>query len=154
MQTVGTVHFALATAALILGAVTLSQDKGGSRHRVLGYLYSAALLLVNLSALSVYVDSSRTGPFHILALVSLATLAAGFIPAFLRRPRRSWLHAHAYFMSWSYVGLVAAGVAQTTTKFAREGPFRFVIPIVVIVFVGTLMIHTRVPQILSRFTRT
>ena len=153
MQILGTVHLVLAIASLILGAVMLSQHKGGSRHRVLGYLYSAALLLVNLSALSVYVDSSGLGPFHILALISLATLTGGFIPAVLRRPNDSWLNIHAYFMSWSYVGLVAAGVAQITTKFAGHGSFQVVIPVVLIVLAGVLLIHSRVPQILSDFNR-
>lgn len=153
MQILGTVHLALALASLILGAVMLSQHKGGLRHRVLGYLYSAALLLVNLSALSVYVDSSGLGPFHILALISLATLAGGFVPAILRRPNDSWLDIHAYFMSWSYVGLVAAGIAQITTKFAGPGSFQVVIPVVLIVLAGVLLIHSRIPQILSDFNR-
>jgi hypothetical protein len=131
----------------------LAQHKGGLRHRLLGYLYSATLLFVNLSALSVYVDSSAIGPFHILALISLATLAGGFIPAVLRRPNDSWLNIHAYFMSWSYVGLVAAGIAQITTKFAGAGTIQVVIPVILIVLVGVLLIHVRVPHILSGFTR-
>ena len=153
MQILGTVHLALAIASLIIGAVMLSQHKGGLRHRVLGYLYSAALLLVNLSALMVYVDSSGFGPFHVLALISLATLAGGFIPAVLRRPNDSWLDIHAYFMSWSYVGLVAAGVAQITTNVAGAGTIQVVIPVILIVLVGVLLIHGRVPHILSGFTR-
>jgi uncharacterized membrane protein len=152
MQPLGSVHFALATAALILGAVSLSQTKGGLRHRVLGRLYSAALVLVNVSALSIYRDSSGMGPFHILAIISLVTLAAGLIPAVLRRPDDSWLDLHAYFMCWSYVGLAAAGAAQMTTKFAGSGLFQVAIPVVVIVLIGALLIHGRVPRILSRIT--
>jgi uncharacterized membrane protein len=152
MQTLGSIHFALATVALILGAVSLSQTKGGLRHRVLGRLYSAALLLVNVSALSIYRDSSGMGPFHILAMISLVTLAAGLVPAVLRRPTDSWLELHAFFMCWSYVGLAAAGVAQLTTKFAGSGLFQVVIPVVVIVFIGAVLIHGRVPRILSNLT--
>jgi uncharacterized membrane protein len=149
MQILGPAHFALAIACLILGAAVFFQQKGGSRHRVLGYLYSGALLLVNLSALSVYEDSSGPGPFHVLALISLVTLTAGFVPAVLRRPTDSWLHLHAYFMSWSYVGLVAAGVAQMTTKLAGPGSLQVLIPTVSIVLVGALFIHARVPPVLS-----
>lgn len=149
MQILGTVHFALAIASLILGAVVLSQQKGSSRHRILGYLYSGGLLLVNLSALLVYEDCSGLGPFHVLALMSLATLTGGFVPAFLRRPRDSWLNFHAYFMSWSYVGLVAAGVAQMVTKFAGPGLLQVVIPTVLLVLIGALFIHTCIPQTLS-----
>ena len=131
----------------------LLQQKGGSRHRVLGYLYSGALLLVNLSALSVYEQSSGPGPFHVLALISLATLTGGFVPASLRYPRNSWLELHAYFMSWSYVGLLAAGAAQMATKFVGPGSLQVVIPSVLIVLVGAILIHSRVPRTLSGFIR-
>ena len=131
----------------------LLQQKGGSRHRVLGYLYSSALLSVNLSALSVYEQSSGPGPFHVLALISLATLAGGFVPASLRCPRDSWVELHAYFMSWSYVGLLAAGAAQMATKFVGPGSLQVVIPSVLIVLVGAILIHSQVPRTLSGFIR-
>ena len=147
----GKVHVVFAVAALILGTIVFFRQKGGGRHRLLGYLYAGALLLVNSSALLVYEESSGLGPFHILAIISLATLSGGFIPAFLRRPRDSWLEAHAYFMSWSYVGLAAAGAAQMATKFVGSGVLQVVIPTVLIVLVGALLIHSRVPEILSGF---
>lgn len=145
----GTAHIALAIASLMLGAMVFLQKKGGGRHRLFGYLYAGALLLVNSSALLVYEESSGLGPFHILALISLATLSGGFVPAFLRWPRDSWLEAHAYFLSWSYVGLVAAGAAQMATKLVGPGVRPVVIPTVLIVLVGALLIHSRVPEILS-----
>lgn len=147
----GTAHVALAIASLILGAMIFLQQKGGRRHRRLGYLYAGALLLVNSSALLVYEDSPGFGPFHILAMVSLATLSGGFIPAFLRRPADVWLEFHAYFMSWSYVGLVAAGASQMGTSLVGPGWSPVVIPTVLIMVVGALLIHGRVPGILSRF---
>lgn len=149
MQTLGAVHFALAIACLALGAAVLLQRKGGSRHRLLGRLYAGALLLVNLTALTVYEDSSGPGPFHVLALISLATLTAGFVPAFLRRPKGSWLSLHAQFMSWSWVGLVAAGVGQMATMFAGPGPLQVLVPAALIALIGGLVIHTRVPKILA-----
>lgn len=151
MQLFGIVHLVLAIAALVLGAAMFAREKGGSRHRSLGYLYSLALLLVNLSALSVYADSSGFGPFHVLALISLATLAGGFVPALLRRPGGAWLDLHAYFMCWSYVGLVAAGVAQMSTMLAGPGRLMVVAPAAIVVLAGALLIHGRVPRILSRF---
>jgi len=149
----GTSHAALAVASLILGAMVIIQRKGGLRHRLLGYLYAGALLLVNLSALSVYEEASGLGPFHILALVSLATLSGGFIPAFRRWPRDSWLEVHAYFMSWSYVGLVAAGAAQMATKHLGPGVLQVAAPTALTVALGAVLIHSRVPRILSGFNR-
>lgn len=145
----GTVHIAFAIAALAIGAVMFLQTKGGRRHRAFGYLYSGALLLVNLSSLLVYRDSAGPGPFHILALVSLATLSAGLVPAILRKPRKGWINRHAYFMSWSYVGLVAAGVGQMATKISDlPGAIAVGLPSVVIVSIGAVLIHTRVPEVL------
>ncbi|MFI2811842.1 MULTISPECIES: DUF2306 domain-containing protein [unclassified Microbulbifer] len=146
----GTIHFVLACACLAFGAVALLQKKGGRKHRWPGYLYCASLLLANLSALSVYEDSSTAGPFHILAWISLATLSAGFIPAFLRRPAYGWMNLHAYFMSWSYVGLVAAGVGQLLTEYSTlSGTFAVGLPSLVIVAAGGLMIHSRLPETLT-----
>jgi hypothetical protein len=105
---------------------------------------------VNVSALSVYEDSAGVGPFHILAVVSLTTLLGGSIPAFLRLPASWWLDLHAYFMSWSYVGLVAAGAAQLATMSSSlVGWFAVGLPSILIGIIGGVLIHTRVPKILA-----
>lgn len=146
----GIIHVVLAIAALIIGAVVAFRPKGGRRHRILGYFYAIFLLLVNVSALSVYKESVGMGPFHILAVISLVTLISGFVPAFLRRPVSSWLNLHAYLMSWSYVGLVAAGVAQIVTMSSGlPAPFAVALPSILIVIIGGALIHTRVPKILA-----
>lgn len=146
----GIVHVVFAVAALILGATVVWRPKGGRRHRTLGYFYAISLLSVNVSALSVYEDSAGVGPFHILAVVSLTTLLGGFIPGFLRLPVSGWLDLHAYFMSWSYVGLAAAGVAQIATMSSSlPGWFAAGLPSILIVIIGGVLIHTRVPKILA-----
>jgi len=145
----GTLHLILAITALLTGAAVACRPKGDQRHRTLGYIYSASLLLVNLSALSVYEESGDPGVFHILALVSLVTLISGLIPALLRRPANSWLNLHAYFMSWSYAGLVAAGVAQIATMAVNLPPwFTVGLPSIVVVIIGGILIHTGVPRAL------
>lgn len=143
----GMIHIGLALAAILIGAAMFLRKKGGSLHRRLGYLYSAALLLVNLSALSVYQHSGGPGPFHVLALISLATLGAGLIPALSRRP--GWMHRHAYFMCWSYVGLVAAGVGQLALKFS-DLPASLAVGLLssIVVAAGGLMTHRLVPEAL------
>lgn len=149
----GTIHIVLAIASIALGGRMFLQQKGGKEHRKFGYLYFVFMLLMNLSALSVYEDSEKMGLFHILALVSLATLSAGFIPVFLRKPRDAWLSLHAYFMSWSYVGLVAAGVAQMATILSfLPGPIAVGLPSIVIIVGGGLLIHTRVPETVVALT--
>lgn len=148
----GTAHIVFAVSALILGAAVACRPKGGRSHRTLGYSYALSLLLVNVCALSVYEDSAGMGPFHILAVVSLVTLTAGFVPVFLRRPVSGWLDLHGYFMSWSYVGLVAAGVAQLATMYsALSAPLAVGLPSILVVIMGGVLIHTRVPKILAAF---
>lgn len=146
----GTVHVVFAIAALIIGAVVAFRPKGGRRHRTLGYFYTIFLLSVNVSALLVYEEAVGIGPFHILAVISLVTLISGFIPALLRRPVSLWLDLHAYFISWSYVGLVAAGVAQIVTMSSGlSALFAVGLPSIVIIIIGGMLIHTRVPKILA-----
>lgn len=146
----GTAHFLLALVALVSGVALFLRPKGGQRHRIIGYFYSVSLLLVNVTALSVYEESVGAGPFHILALVSLVTLMCGFIPAYFHRPVTSWLDLHARFMSWSYVGLVAAGVAQIATVTTSLPQWLSVgLPSVLVVAVGGVLIHARTPQALA-----
>lgn len=149
----GTFHVIFAIAALTLGAAVACRPKGDRKHRTLGYFYAISLFLVNVSAISVYEDSAGVGPFHVLAIVSLVTLTGGFIPAFLRRPESWWLDLHGYFMSWSYVGLVAAGVAQLATMFSGlPGWLAVGLPSILVVITGGMLIHTRVPKILAAHT--
>ncbi len=146
----GTVHVVFAIVALIIGAAVAFRPKDDRRHRLLGYFYAISLFSVNVSALSVYEEAVGMGPFHILAVISLVTLISGFIPAFLRRPVSRWLILHAYFMSWSYVGLVAAGVAQIATMSTNlPAWFAVGLPSILVVIIGGLLIHTRIPKILA-----
>jgi uncharacterized membrane protein len=148
---IGTIHIVFAIAALAIGAAVIFRPKGGIGHRTLGYFYVIFLFSVNVSALLVYEESVGMGPFHILAIISLVTLISGFIPVFLRRPETSWLNFHAYFISWSYVGLVAAGVAQLVTMwFSLPAEVTVGLPSVLVVIVGGVLIHTRVPQIIAK----
>ncbi len=116
----GDVHWIAATAALFAAALVILVRKGTRLHRRLGWTYVGALLVVNVSALAVYDMSGRWGPFHWLALFSLATLAAGMWPA-LRKPdgRRApgWLGYHAHLMAWSAIGLACAGISQLAVRF-------------------------------------
>lgn len=149
MGLLGSIHTLFAISSLAIGLGVLVQEKGTRTHRRFGYVYTISLLLSNLTALPVLNITGHAGIFHILALVSLMTLLAGFIPAFLRKPRRSWIHLHGYFMSWSYVGLVAAGVGQLTVL-VPSGMVETLVSIsaFTIIVVGGVIIHTRVPRII------
>ena len=116
MWTLGQLHLASALAALAAGAWVLLRPKGTALHRRVGWVYAASMLLLNATALLIYRLTGTFGPFHVAALVSLATLVAGVVPARRRLPARSWLERHYFFMAYSYLGLVAAGFAETVTR--------------------------------------
>ena len=117
MTLLGQFHLATALLSLGSGAFVLTRRKGTRLHRRVGWLYAAAMFSLNASALWIYRLTGTFGPFHVAALVSLATLVAG-VWAARRRKRgdRDWLRRHYAFMSWSYLGLVAAAVAEIATR--------------------------------------
>ncbi len=41
----------------------------------------------------------------------------GLVSVLLRRPRKQWIEAHATWMSWSYIGLIAAFLAESLSRF-------------------------------------
>lgn len=123
MSPVGQLHLATALMALASGGWMLWRPKGTPSHRRIGWLYVASMLALNGAALFIYRLTGRFGPFHIAALVSLAILLAGSIPALWRRPADGWLERHYFFMTHSYLGLVAAAIAETSTRVL--GPHAF-----------------------------
>lgn len=111
---IGLVHVLAALAALVLGAVVVALRKGNPRHRWLGRAYLLSMLALNATALSVYELFGGFGPFHGLSLFSLATVLSAY--AAVRRRKPGWKMRHAYFMTGSYVGLVAAAVAEVASR--------------------------------------
>jgi len=117
MYPLGQVHLLAALIALASGAWVLLRRKGTARHRQVGWLYAASMLALNVTALFIYRLTGTFGPFHVAALISLATLLAGVVQARRRlRGDRNWLPRHYFYMTWSYLGLVAAAVAETATR--------------------------------------
>lgn len=122
----GAIHLAAAVTALVLGPILFLRVKGGASHRQLGYAYVAAMVITCLAGLPMDAFGA-VSPFHILSIVSLATIAlgAGFIFAaarIVRRPasRKGLTAGHMHFMAWSYIGLAAAGFAQIGSRIAAD----------------------------------
>jgi hypothetical protein len=113
------------------------------------------MVLLNATALMIYDLYGRFGPFHVASVISLATVGAGFVPVYLRRPQAGWMQLHATFMCWSYVGLLAAFVSEVAVRVPGVGFGPAVIAATVLVGVGgAILIHTRVPRILMALART
>ncbi len=110
----GVFHLMTAIAALLVGALVLFARKGTRRHRWLGRAYLFSMLALNFSALMIYEVFDGFGVFHWLALLSLASVLAGYQAVWRKFP--GWKVPHAHFMVGSYVGLVAAAVAEVASR--------------------------------------
>ncbi|HET9600538.1 MAG TPA: DUF2306 domain-containing protein, partial [Acidimicrobiales bacterium] len=105
----GSLHVAAAVLALAVAAIVLTRTKGTTSHVRLGRAY---VLLVLVDAFALLTYQGGVGPFHLLAVISLATLTAGLVWSPRRRGSRQ---THGILMIWSVAGLVGAGLAQGAT---------------------------------------
>lgn len=118
MSPLGVVHFVFSLLAIALGAIVMLLPKGTRWHRTWGHGYFWCMIGVVATALALYNLTGGVTPFHLAAVVGGATVLAGLWSVLGRRPRKMWITAHATWMSWSYVGLLAAFVAESLTRFA------------------------------------
>ena len=146
--TIGQIHFVLAIGALVSGGVAVVLRKGDGIHRLIGFVYALMMFGMLGTAMLIYNLDGEFGPFHVLAIISTATLVGGLVPALLRRPGGGrWIVSHAFFMAWSYVGLLAAAAAETLTRMP-DAPFwgAVVAASSITVAVGAFVIARTVPR--------
>jgi uncharacterized membrane protein len=150
LDPLGVAHSLFGIAALLLGLIVLLIRKGTRVHRRIGLAYGASMLLLNGTALMIYDLFGHFGPFHVAALVSLATVVAAFVPVLLRRPQGTWMKHHAALMCWSWVGLTAALLSEVATHLpGMDFGFGVVAATIAVVIGGAIMIRTRVPRIVA-----
>ena len=146
----GTVHVVTACFAIALGLAILIRRKGDRRHRGLGLVYAAAMGVVNLAVIGRYDGSGRPGPFHALAVISILTTALGWWTLSRRVRGNRAVHAHASFMTWSWIGAVTAGLAQAANQWWPDhSPW----PVVLVIAAATASGFVLVPSFVSRQVR-
>jgi uncharacterized membrane protein len=142
-------HVLAALAALLVGAAVLLLPKGTHTHRVVGTVYVIALVVVNVAALSLHRENTF-GVFHALAVASLVTIALGLWPLVLGKRSPPVIATHAYCMTWSYAGLVAAGCGQLAAAVGHgDGSWGVPVVIVTVLSISGAVIFGRVPPILD-----
>jgi uncharacterized membrane protein len=148
-QGFATGHVLAASAALLGGAAVLVVHKGTHTHRVIGAVYVVALVLVNVAALSLHRENTF-GVFHALAVASLVTIAVGLTPLLLGKRSPPVLATHAYCMTWSYAGLVAAGCGQLAAA-VGHGDGSWGVPVVIgtVLSLSGVIIFGKVPSTLD-----
>ena len=143
-------HVLAAVSALVAGAAVLPLPKGTHTHRVIGTAYVLALVLVDVAALSLHRENAF-GVFHALAVASLVTIAVGLSPMLLGKRSPMIIATHAYCMTWSYAGVVAAGCGQLAVAVGQDVA-AWVVPVAIgtVLSISGLVIFGRVPRILDR----
>jgi len=149
-QVIATGHIAAAVSALLAGAAVLLWPKGTRTHRKIGTVYVLALVLVDVAALSLHREATF-GVFHGLALASLVTIAVGLSPMLRGKRSEPVIATHAFCMTWSYAGLVAAGCGQLAVAVGQDLS-EWVVPVVIgtILTMSGVLIFGRVPATLRR----
>jgi uncharacterized membrane protein len=112
----GAAHTVLAILGIAVGLIQFLRPKRGPTHRARGYAFVYAMLIADGAALLIFQFTGKFNIFHIGAIVNLVCIIAAVIPV-LRSPRRSnWQNHHYYWMSWSYVGLLAAAATELVVR--------------------------------------
>lgn len=152
---IGTAHVGFALVALASGAWVLLRRKGDTAHRWRGWVYVGSMVGLNVSALLVYDLTGSFGPFHVMAIASMAGVLIGIGYVRLRRPRSGWRHLHGTWMSWSYVGLLAAAASEAATRLP-ESPFWWMVLLAsgAVLALGALLILRLLPRALERSAPT
>jgi uncharacterized membrane protein len=138
ISAIGWFHTLFCFVAMLAGGVNLVRTKGTPAHRIMGRLYVLAMVLQNVSALFVFEPHShsggslaldRFGPFHWLALVTLAIVALASFSA-PRQARLPYAYLHPAGMIVSYYLLIGGAVNEVFVRvdalravgFSARGP--------------------------------
>ncbi len=102
-----TLHLIAVVPALVIGTVVLFLEKGTPRHKALGRIWVALLLVASISSFWIFEirDGAGPSPIHLLSIWTL--IALGLAVYHIRRGNR---RTHRAFMIGTYIGLVAAGI--------------------------------------------
>jgi hypothetical protein len=74
------------------------------------------MLVADGAAMLVFQFTDRFNILHVGAIVNLLCIVLAIVPV-LRTPRPSnWKNQHYYWMSWSYVGLLAAAATELVVR--------------------------------------
>lgn len=114
----GLIHTATAVLAIVFGSMIFLRPKGGTLHRRIGYVYTVCMIVMLVTSFMLYRLTGGFNVLHAAAILSSITLGVGLRFAILRRPARGWYFFHYLWMSWSYIGLLAAMVAELSTRLA------------------------------------
>ena len=112
----GGIHSFAAVVALVSGVFVFLNPKGTSQHKKIGYVYVVAMLVLNISAIPLQGLFGGIGWFHLFILMSLPNILIGLYFPLFRRDHPHWQEWHFESMAYSYVGLIAAFIAEVIIR--------------------------------------
>ncbi len=118
MGVLGQVHTVFSLIAIVAGAIVFLKTKGTRWHRTLGHIYFTSMTGVVVTSFSIYDLTGSFNGLHWGALLSAITLVMAMFHVLTRRPKHNWMVWHSNWMAWSYVGLMAALIAEILTRIA------------------------------------
>lgn len=103
-----TIHALAAIFAFILGVLQLLRPKGGSVHRVLGYIWCALMMIVALTSLWIHELQiiGSFSPIHILSIVVIVSVPLAVMSARTGNIKR---HRHLMLSLFAFA-LVTTGL--------------------------------------------
>ncbi|MDE0807034.1 MAG: DUF2306 domain-containing protein [Longimicrobiales bacterium] len=116
MGVLGQVHTAFSLIGVFAGGIVFLMTKGTRWHRTFGHIYFTAMTGMIVTSFSIYDLTGSFNGLHWAALLSAITLGSGLLHVLTRRPKNNWMVWHSNWMSWSYVGLIAALFAEIVTR--------------------------------------
>jgi uncharacterized membrane protein len=141
LSNVGTVHMVAASLSLATGAFQLIRTRRDALHRRVGYTYVVAMLVNNITALTIHEFSGGFNVFHAFAIYSLISISLAVRPMLVNPRPYQWKRIHYMWVAWSYAGLSAAAVTEGLLRVAHTSwqvaTFAGSIPVIAI---GALLI--------------
>lgn len=154
----GAIHTILAVSSIAVGMIQVLRRKGGPAHRARGYAYVYALLIADGAAMLVFQFTGKFNIFHVGAVANLACIVAAMVPL-LRSPRPpNWKYLHYYFMSWSYVGLLAAAATEIVVRASHletrgQGWMVTMVMTAIVTVIGYILIERNRPAPMSQMVQ-
>lgn len=111
MSVIGFFHTLACVLALGVGGYMIVARKGTPRHRLLGDVYTGAILFASVSSLTIYTRHAFTMA-HWFGVIAIVLSASGFALGRWHGKGRAWKYGHIVCMLGSYYVLIGGGVNE------------------------------------------
>jgi uncharacterized membrane protein len=116
LTAIGLIHAIAALICMVVGSVQLLRPKHGPVHRARGYAFVYGMVAVDGVAMLLYRFTGSFNAFHVGAIVNLVAIVCAMVPMLMSPRPAAWRQLHYRFMSWGFVGLMAAAATELVVR--------------------------------------